>query len=176
MTSKLVLTHSDPIKTFYLQTNASTKGVGAVLTQEANGTKKRKPIAYYLATFTPTEANYDIYKKEFLAVLKALKHWRAHLIWTQKPFIIETNHKNLTYWKELKKLTGRMACWHEKLQDYNFKIVPVPGRANGPANALLRKDQQEEEEKEKTTFLISPEVFINLFQAGDPGTLEHDIV
>jgi len=129
-----------------------------------------------LATFTPTEANYDIYEKEFLAVLKALEHWRAHLIWTQKLFIIKTDHKNLTYWKEPKKLTGRTARWHEKLQDYNFKIVHIPGKANGPADALSRKDQPEEEEKEKNTALIPPEAFINLFQAGDPGTLEHDIV
>jgi len=175
MISKLVLRHPDPNKTFYLQTDASTKGVGAVLTQEADGTKKQKLIAYFSATFTLTEANYDIYEKEFLAVLKALEHWRAHLIWTQKLFIIETDHKNLTYWKEPKKLTGRMAQWHKKLQDYNFKIVHVLGKANGPANALSRKDQPEEEEKEKTTSLIPPEAFINLFQAGNPGTLEHDI-
>ena len=45
----------------------------------------------------PAEENYNIYEKEFLAVLKALENWRAHLIWTKKPFIIETDHKNLMY-------------------------------------------------------------------------------
>ncbi len=89
--------------------DASTQGVGAVLTQEADRTKKRKPIAYYSGTFTPAEENYDIYEKEFLAVLKALENWRAHLIWSKKPFIIETDHKNLMHWKEPKKLTGRTA-------------------------------------------------------------------
>ena len=83
--------------------------------QEAEGTKRCKSIAYFSATFTPTEENYNIYEKEFLVVLKALEHWRAHLIWTKKPFIIEMDHKNLTYWKEPKKLTGRTAWWHEKL-------------------------------------------------------------
>ena len=52
----------------------------------------------------------------------------------------------------------------------------MPGKANGPADALSRKDQPEEEEKEKNTALIPPAAFINLFQAGDPGTLEHDVV
>jgi len=33
----------------------------------------------------------------------------------EKPFIIETDHKNLTYWKEPKKLTDRIARWHKKL-------------------------------------------------------------
>ncbi len=40
MCDKPVLTHPDPNKTFYLQMDASTRGVGAVLTQEADGTKK----------------------------------------------------------------------------------------------------------------------------------------
>jgi hypothetical protein len=51
-------------------------------------------------------------------VIKSIENWRAHLIWTEKPFIIKMDHKNLMYWKEPKKLTGRMARWHE-----NFKIT-----------------------------------------------------
>ena len=97
-----------------------------------------KTITYFSCTFSPAEANYDIYEKEFLAVIKAINNWRAHLIWMKEPFIIKTNYKNLTYWKELKKLTGRTARWHEKLQDYNFKIVHIAGKNNGPADALSR--------------------------------------
>jgi hypothetical protein len=89
--------HPDPDKVFYLQTNAFTKGVGVVLTQEKEGLKRQKPIAYFSDTFTPTEENYNIYKKEFLAVIKAISHWRAYLIWTKKPFIIEMAYKNLIY-------------------------------------------------------------------------------
>ncbi len=176
MCSKPVLTHPDPDRTFYLQTDASTKGVGAVLTQEADGTRKRKPIAYYSGTFSPAEENYDIYEKEFLAVLKALEHWRAHLIWTKKPFIIETDHKNLTHWKEPKRLTGRTARWHEKLQDYNFKIVHIAGTTNGPADALSRLDDGEEQREARLTPLISSDAFLNVFEAGDLGTIENEVV
>ena len=66
-----------------------------------------------------------------------LEHWQPYLIWTKEPFIIKTDHKNLTYWKTLKKLTGRTERWHEKLQDYNFKIVHIAGKTNTPADALL---------------------------------------
>jgi len=40
MCSRPVLMHPDPNKMFYLQMDASTQGVGAVLTQEADRMKK----------------------------------------------------------------------------------------------------------------------------------------
>jgi len=166
----------DLFKMFYLQTDALSTGAGAVLTQEVKGSKKRKPVAYFSCTFSPAEANYDIYEKEFLAVIKAIENQRAHLIWTEKPFIIETDHKNLTYWKEPKKLTGRTARWHEKLQDYNFKIVHITSKSNGPADALSRMHQKDEDEAPKLTPLISPDAFLNVFEAGNPGTVEHEIM
>jgi hypothetical protein len=94
------------VKKFYIQTDASAYGMGAILLQEGgseeeNTTKKPKlhPLAYYSATFTPTEQNYDIYERELLAVIKALTHWRHYLVWTKAPFCIQTDHTNLLYWK-----------------------------------------------------------------------------
>jgi len=161
---------------FYLQTDTSAIGAGAILTQEAKGTKKWKPIAYFSCTFSPAKANYDIYEKEFLAVIKSIENWRAHLIWTKEPFIIETDHKNLTYWKEPKKLTERMLRWHEKLQDYNFKIIHIAGKSNGPADALSRMHQKDEKEEPKLTLLLPADAFLNIFKAGDPETLEHEVM
>jgi hypothetical protein len=129
-----------------------------------------------LCTYSPAEANYNIYEKEFLAVIKAIQNWRAHLIWTKELFIIKTDHKNLTYWKEPKKLTGQTTHWHKKLQDYNFKIVYVAGKENGLADALLRMHQDDNEKEAKLTPLISPDAFINVFKAGDPGTIEYDVI
>ena len=57
--------------------------------------------------------------------MKVIDHWCPYLIWTKEPFIIETDYKNLIYWKFFYKLIGRTAHWHEKLQDYNFKIVHI---------------------------------------------------
>ena len=94
----------------------------------------------------------------------------------EKPFIIEMDHKNLTYWKEPKKLTGRMARWHKKLQDYNFKIIHIARKHNGLADALSRMHQKNEGEELKLTPLISPDAFLNVFKVRDPGMVEHKIV
>ena len=46
------------------------------------------------------------------------------------------DHKNLTYWKALRKLTGRTVQWHEKLQDYNIKILHISRKNNTLVDAL----------------------------------------
>ena len=100
-------------KKFFLQIDASAYSMGTILSQEGEITtpsleKHRKPalhpIMFYLAMFTPTEQNYDIYNRELLAMMKALYHWRPYLAWTKEPFTILTDHANLTYWKAPRKL------------------------------------------------------------------------
>ena len=81
MCSHPVLTQPNFDKPFFLQTDASAYGVGTILSQEGehhavtSQKPKLHPIAYYSATFTPTERNYDIYERELLAIMKALTHW-----------------------------------------------------------------------------------------------------
>ena len=62
------------------------------------------PVAYYSSTFTLTKQNYYIYKREFLGVLKALKHFRPHVASTEIPVTILTDHANLTNWKATRKV------------------------------------------------------------------------
>ncbi len=110
MCSRPVLTQPNFSKPFFLQTDTSAYGVGAILSQEgehhavASQKPKLHPIAYYSATFTPTERNYDIYERELLAIMKALTHWRHYLGWTKYPFTILMDHANLLYYKTPKKL------------------------------------------------------------------------
>ncbi len=79
MVSKLVLQQPDFNKTFYLQTDVSKYGVGAVLSQDGGvkgaTPRKRHPVVYYSATFTPTEQNYNAHDLEFLGVFKSIEHW-----------------------------------------------------------------------------------------------------
>src|SRR5579863_8669558 len=132
-------------KKFYLQTNDSAYGMGAILSQEGehmtptlakHSKPKLDPVAYYSATFTPTEHNYDIYERELLAMINSLIHWQQYLGWTKEPFTIMTDHANLQYWKAPKNLNRRTARWHADLQEYDFDILYIPGKTNGLADAL----------------------------------------
>ena len=40
---------------------------------------EQHPVAYYSCKMTPPELNYDIYNKELLGIVAALKEWRAFL-------------------------------------------------------------------------------------------------
>jgi len=53
---------------------------------------------------TPLELNYDIYNKELLGIVTALKEWRAFLQGTKKPFVVKTDYKNLTGFLTTKEL------------------------------------------------------------------------
>ena len=55
-----------------IETDASNIAIRACLTQEVKG--KRHPIAYFLRKITLAEQNYEIYDKELLAIVAALKH------------------------------------------------------------------------------------------------------
>ncbi len=157
----------------------SAYGIGAVLSQEGeskHSKPKHHPVAYYSATFTPTKQRYDIYKHEFLAVIKALENWRAYLIWTKTLFIIKTNHKNLTFWKSPKKLNGRTAQWHKRLQDYDFRIIHITGKTNTPANMLLRPPRADVVEDSQEMALLPSELFLNIFRADSNRSLEHQII
>ena len=140
MCSGPVLAQPDFDRPFFLQTDASAYGMGAVLSQNHDGGKGGKPrlhpIAYYSATFSPAERNYDIYERELLAIMKALNHWRPYLGWTKELFTILTDHANLQYWKVPQNLTRRTARWHADLQEYDYVLQYIPGKSNVPSDFL----------------------------------------
>ena len=40
---------------------------------------KLHPVAFYSKKMSPAEMNYDIYNKEFLAVVTAFQEWKVYL-------------------------------------------------------------------------------------------------
>ena len=154
-------------KPSFLAMDTSAYGMRAVLLQKGDlnpHTKKptQHPIAYYSATFTPTEHNYDIYEHELLAVLKALKHWHPHIVATEIPVTVLTDHANLTFWKNPQNVNYRVARWFAFLQDYNLVIQHVPGKLHVAADMLSHPLAEDKGENDNTDLtLLPPSIFIN---------------
>jgi hypothetical protein len=101
-----VLRMPEPIRAFQIEADASKFASGAVLTQEdSNGA--RHPIAFISKTFNDTERWYEIYDRELLAIMRALREWRHYLHGNPHPTTIYSDHRNLQYFREPHKLNDR---------------------------------------------------------------------
>ncbi|KAK3544319.1 hypothetical protein QTP86_009094 [Hemibagrus guttatus] len=65
--------HPDPDKPFIVEVDASTTGVGAVLSQQQGNPSRLHPCAFFSRKLNPAERNYDIGNRELLANLEYLR-------------------------------------------------------------------------------------------------------
>ena len=94
-----VIKMPDSAKPFFVMTDASlTASEGILMQKDSNG--DLHPCAYHSATFSPAEQNYNIYNRELLTVIQALKEWRHYLTGTEHPVTVIIDHKNLGYFKQ----------------------------------------------------------------------------
>ena len=102
--SSPVLCIPDVTRPFTLMTDASLLAAGAVLMQ-SDAAGDLHPCAYFSKTFSLAERNYDIYDQELLAVILALTEWKQYLQGTSHLVSVLTDHKNLSYLKDPRKLS-----------------------------------------------------------------------
>ena len=133
MKSKLanppILQLPDFTKTFVLRTDASNRGLGAILMQYHDDILH--PIAYASRKLSKPEQNYSAIEKECLAIIWAIGKFDLYLF--GRVFIIQTDHKPLTYINQSKCLNKRIMHWAMTLQEYRFKVESISGKENhGP--------------------------------------------
>ena len=128
-----------PIDTgrFYLDTDASDTGLGAVLSQDQEGTEV--VIAYASRTLHKPETNYDVTRRELLAVIYSLKTFRQYLL--GRRFVLRTDHQALQWLRRTPEPMGQMARWMTLIEEYDFEIVHRPGARHGNADALSRRPE-----------------------------------
>uniref|UniRef100_A0A3Q3KZ30 Gypsy retrotransposon integrase-like protein 1 n=1 Tax=Mastacembelus armatus TaxID=205130 RepID=A0A3Q3KZ30_9TELE len=130
-----VLEYSDPGQPFLLDTDASSMGVGAVLSQK--GEAGERVLAYYSCTLSRPERNYCVTLRELLAVILAVRHFRSYLLGTR--FVLRTDHASLTWMLNFRQPERQVARWLEILQEYDFEVQHRPGRQHANADALSRR-------------------------------------
>ena len=136
LTSAPILIYPDFTRKFYLYTDASDNGLGAVLAQhDADG--KERVIAYASVTLKPSEKNYSTTEKEALAVVWAVRQFRHYLLGTL--FEVTTDHNALRWLFHKQSNPGpRIARWIMEMTEYNFIVTYRSGKVNQNADALSR--------------------------------------
>ena len=127
---------------FILEVDASTQGLGAILSQEQDGVKRI--IAYASRGLRGAERSTVSYSSKKLELL-CLK-WAV----TQKfkdylsfgTCIVFTDNNPLTYLFSKSKLPAIEQRWASELANYNLKLAYKPGRSNTNADALSRQEDR----------------------------------
>jgi hypothetical protein len=101
-------------KTFELECDASSIGIGGVLIQGG------KPVAFFSEKLHGPTLNYSTCDKELYALVRVLQTWQ-HYLWS-KEFVIHLDHESLKYLKGQSNLNKRHAKWIEFIESFPYII------------------------------------------------------
>jgi hypothetical protein len=125
----VALAYPDYSKVFKIYTDASSKKIGAVITQD------NRAIAFFSQKLSNTQRKYSVIKIELLVIVETLKEFKG-MLWG-KNIKVFTDHANLM--RDALGLTlDRVYQWRLLLEEYGPKIVYVEGTHNTVADAVLR--------------------------------------
>ncbi|CAB0037919.1 unnamed protein product [Trichogramma brassicae] len=144
-----------PQERYVLQTDASARGMGAVLYQQPNP-PERRIIAYASAKFTATEAAYHCNEQECLAIVWAVKKFRPYL--EDRPFTLRTDSHTVTWLQRFKNTRDKLTRWALLLQEFQFSIEHCAGRENELPDLLSRNPQEQTPEGLGDTDRLLPPV------------------
>jgi hypothetical protein len=128
---EVVLAYPDFTKPFDIYTDASTKQLGAVITQN------NRPIAFFSWKLSDTQSKYTVTELELLAIVETLKEFKG-MLWGQR-LNVYTDNKNLTR-DGLGLTSNRVTQWRILLEEYAPKIIYIKGIHNTIADAISRLD------------------------------------
>ncbi|KYO45360.1 hypothetical protein Y1Q_0022121 [Alligator mississippiensis] len=123
-------------KPFYIATDASDSGLGAVLLQEHQET--RHLMVYLNWKLIPWEQNLSSIEKECLAITWVLNKLRPYF-WRQQ-FTVLSDHAPLPWLQTMQNTNTKLQQWAWQLQEFNFTVEHIKERQNVIADALSRKD------------------------------------
>jgi hypothetical protein len=97
-----------------------------------------RPIAYASYQLKDAETRYGATQIELYAVVFAVRHFRTYLL--GREFHLFSDHSALRSLLTNKMPSPWLARWVMELSEYSFTFSHVPGRMNGPADALSRAE------------------------------------
>ena len=146
LTSPPILAYPEFQKPFELHTDASGKGLGAVLYQTQDGQKK--VIAYASRSLSKAERNYSAFKLEYLALKWAVTEKFSDYL-TNNQFTVYTDNNPLTHILSSARLDATGQRWASALGQYDFNIIYRAGLNNVDADAMSRYPFEKVEEEDR---------------------------
>ncbi|XP_052753094.1 uncharacterized protein K02A2.6-like [Galleria mellonella] len=139
LTSNETLAHYDESKPIYVSSDASDKGVGAVLFHKIDNTMR--PVAFASRTLSETERRYSTIDKEALGIVYSVTKFHQYLYGRKFTFL--TDHKPLerifSQDRETPKIaSNRLLRWAMILNSYEYTINYHSAKENSPADVLSR--------------------------------------
>ncbi|KAD7479631.1 hypothetical protein E3N88_02767 [Mikania micrantha] len=126
-----VLKLPDFSKPFVVECDASSDGIGAILSQDDH------PVAYFSKGFSSNHRFKSAYDRELLALVLAVQKWSHYLLGHH--FFIRTDHYTLKFLLEQRLTTTEQQRLLLKLMPFEFTIVHRAGKENRGADALSRR-------------------------------------
>ena len=121
-------------KQFYLITDASGVGCGAILAQEFEGFEL--PVSYFSKAWSASERSAHSYVKETKAVVKALRHYRYYF-WGS-PVVIITDCRALAHWNTTKEISAVVERYLSFIQSFMPTFIHRAGVLIPTSDALSR--------------------------------------
>ena len=145
-----ILAFLDFDKPLLLETDASGKGLGAVLSQkQADG--QYHPITYASHVMNKTELRYHSNKQEFLAlkwvVTEQFHEYLSPYGKNRNEFVVHTDNNLLTYIFSSANLDAAGQHWVARLASYNFSLEYQKGKDNTVADFLSWMNERLPEEE-----------------------------
>ena len=133
-----ILKLPDHSKVFYLRTDASDTGLGAMLLQTHEDILML--VAYASRLLKSVEINYSVIERELLAsvwaALWAVLKFKFYLY--GREFIVQSDHSPLTSLNKMKNDNDRLMRWSLSLQPYAYSVDFIKGSDNIGADLLSR--------------------------------------
>jgi len=141
--SEPILQPYDSNKELTIETDASQRAVGAIVTQN------RKPVYFLSKKLTSVQKNWSNIEREAYAVYWAITKLRHFLL--GRKFCVKTDHRPLEFIYAEKKgiptrTSARVARWALELMPYDFEIFYKPGSSIPHVDMLSRLSDNEESE------------------------------
>ena len=134
------LKNPDFNRPFYIQTDSSNSGCGAVLFQPEDGKddiESHNIVALVSKHFNDTQRKYSPYKKELFGIVFALRQFHLYIAFRPDTHLY-TDHKPLIHMFTSDILSPGLQMWLDVLLSYNFTIHHRPGFQNVLPDALSR--------------------------------------